>query len=70
MKEVAPVNKVLYHETVSPTVSRSKSSEEGYYGKSEFLRSLPFDLVPLQQGVEELIAFYKASALDASQFVY
>ena len=70
IKEISPVMAVTYHDKVSSTVSRSKSSTENYYGQSDFVKSLPLELTSMRQGIKELIEFYKQNKPDPNEFVY
>ena len=70
INEVKPVLDVQYHDKVSPSVSRSKSSLQAYYGDPAFVASLPVTLTPMRQGVRELLDFYKSNKPNPSEFVY
>jgi GDP-L-fucose synthase len=70
IKETISITGVKHHKTVSPSVSRSKSSQKDYYGDSNFVNSLSIDLTPTSDGIKELINFYSDNKPDAKQFVY
>ncbi len=70
IKTIESIPKVLYHDKVSETVSRAKSSTESYYGDPMFIKSLPIELTPISLGVSQLIEFYKKQPPSVSEFVY
>jgi len=70
IKEVTPVKDVIPHHVVSPTVSRSQSCGENYFGNPSFVNYLPVTLTSIDEGIKELINFYKANQPDIEQFVY
>jgi nucleoside-diphosphate-sugar epimerase len=70
IKNIAPVSGVKYRNSVTPTVSRSNSSQEAYYGDSNFVSSLPITLTGISDGIESLIKFYSNNIVDYEEFVY
>jgi nucleoside-diphosphate-sugar epimerase len=70
IKDVSSVKAVVPHNKVSSTVSRSYSSAEDYYGNPNFVKSLPFTLTSVSEGIKELIDFYSRYRPDAAEFVY
>ena len=70
IKEISPIKGVVSYNKVSPTVSRSESSTENYYGNSDFVNSLPVLLTPVHDGIKELIDFYNHHRPDPAEFVY
>lgn len=70
IKEITPTTSVLSQHHISPTVSRCGSSNEDYFGCSDFSNSLPFSLTPLGEGVEELINYYKENKPNPDEFIY
>ena len=61
---------IKYHNTVSSSVSRAKSSDKEYNGDPTFVKSLPIDITPLYDGVKELIDFYSNKQINLKEFVY
>ena len=61
---------IKYHNTVSSSVSRAKSSDKEYSGDPTFVKSLPIDMTSLYDGIEELINFYSNKQINLKEFVY
>jgi len=70
IKNLTQVQSVKYHDSVTSTVSRSKSSQEAYYGDSSFVASLPIELTNISDGIDNLIKFYSTNLVDYREFVY
>ena len=70
IKKIAFVEDVIPHNTVTPTVSRSQSSKQEYYGDPGLLKLMPFNSTPISTGIKELIEYYKKEQPDPKQFVY
>ena len=70
IKEIIPIKDVVSHDMVSPTVSRSLSCKEDYFGNPVLINDLPFALTSINDGIKELLDFYSRIEIDPEQFVY